>query len=155
MIQRIQTLYLLTVVTLSVITLFTVQAGFVGNADAAQYILNYKGIFQVQTAGIDFVKNVWALTALCVLIPTIAVATIFVYKKRLLQIRLSIINSVLLAGYYGLLFIYLWQTGNALDAEWYLEMVTAFPLINIILTFLAIRATGKDEALIKSLNRLR
>ena len=155
MIQRIQTLYLLTVVILSVITLFTVQAGFVGNADAAQYILNYKGIFQVQTTGIDFVKNVWALTALCVLIPTIAVATIFVYKKRLLQIRLSIINSVLLAGYYGLLFIYLWQTGAALDAEWYLEMVTAFPLINIILTFLAIRATGKDEALIKSLNRLR
>ncbi len=155
MIQRIQTLYLLTVVILSVITLFTVQAGFVGNADAAQYILNYKGVFQVQTTGMDFVKNVWSLTALCVLIPVIAIATIFVYKKRLLQIRLSIINSVLLAGYYGLLFIYLWQTGNALDAEWYLEMVTAFPLVNIILTFLAIRSIGKDEALIKSLNRLR
>ena len=155
MIQRIQTLYLLTVVILSGITLFTVQAGFVGNADAAQYILNYKGVFQVQTTGMDFVKNVWSLTALCVLIPVIAIATIFVYKKRLLQIRLSIINSVLLAGYYGLLFIYLWQTGTALDAEWYLEMVTAFPLVNIILTFLAIRAIGKDEALIKSLNRLR
>lgn len=155
MIQRIQTIYLLIVVILSGITLLTVQAGFVGNADAAQYILNYKGVFQVQSTGMDFVKNVWALTALCVLIPTIAVATIFVYKKRLLQIRLSIINSVLLAGYYGLLFIYLWQTGTTLDAEWYLEMVTAFPLVNIILTFLAIRAIGKDEALIKSLNRLR
>ncbi len=155
MIQRIQTLYLFTVVILSVITLFSVQAGFVGNTDAAHYILNYKGIFQVQTAGIDFVKNVWSLTALCVLIPIIAIATIFVFKKRLLQIRLSIINTVLLAGYYVLLFIYLWQTGTALNAEWYLEMVTAFPLINIIFTFLAIRAIGKDEALIKSLNRLR
>jgi hypothetical protein len=155
MIQRIQTIYLLIVVILSGITLLTVQAGFVGNADAAQYILNYKGVFQVQTTGMDFVKNVWSLTALCVLIPVIAIATIFVYKKRLLQIRLSIINSVLLAGYYGLLFIYLWQIGTALDAEWYLEMVTAFPLVNIILTFLAIRAIGKDEALIKSLNRLR
>jgi uncharacterized membrane-anchored protein YitT (DUF2179 family) len=72
-----------------------------------------------------------------------------------LQIRLSIINSVLLAGYYGLLFIYLWQAGNVLNADWYLNIVTAFPLINIILTFLAIRAIGKDEALIKSLNRLR
>jgi hypothetical protein len=155
MIQRIQTIYLLIVVILSGITLLTVQAGFVGNTDAAQYILNYKGVFQVQTTGMDFVKNVWSLTALCVLIPVIAIATIFVYKKRLLQIRLSIINSVLLAGYYGLLFIYLWQTGNMLNADWYLEMVTAFPLVNIILTFLAIRAIGKDEALIKSLNRLR
>ncbi len=155
MIQRIQTLYLLAVVILSVITLFSMQAGFVGTTDAAQYILNYKGIFQVQTTGADFVKNVWSLTALCVLIPVIALVTIFLFKKRLLQIRLSIINSVLLAGYYALLFIYLWQTGNALQADWYLEMVTAFPLINIILTFLAIRAIGKDEALIKSLNRLR
>lgn len=155
MIQRIQTIYLLTVVILSGITLFSAQAGFLGNVDASQYILNYKGVFQLQTTGIYFVKNVWALTALCALIPTVAIVTIFMYKKRLLQIRLSIINSVLLAGYYALLFIYLWQTGTALDADWYLEMVTAFPLINIILTFLAIRAIGKDEALIKSLNRLR
>jgi len=155
MIQRIQTLYLLAVVILSVITLFSSQAGFVGTADATQYILNYKGIFEVQTAGIEFIKNVWSLTALCVLIPIIALVSIFLYKKRIMQIRLSIINIVLLAGYYALLFIYLWQTGNALQADWYLEIVTAFPLVNIILTVLAMRAIGKDEALIKSLNRLR
>jgi hypothetical protein len=151
MIQRIQTLYLLLVLILSGITLFSVQAGFVGNADAIHYVLNYKGIF----SGVNYVQNVWALSALCVLIPIIALITIFLYKKRILQIRLSIINSVLLAGYYGLLFIYLWQAGNVLNADWYLNIVTAFPLINIILTFLAIRAIGKDEALIKSLNRLR
>jgi len=151
MIQRIQTLYLLLVLILSGITLFSVQAGFVGNADAIHYVLNYKGIF----SGVNYVQNVWALSALCVLIPIIALITIFLYKKRILQIRLSIINSVLLAGYYGLLFIYLWQAGNVLNADWYLNIVTAFPLINIILTFLAIRAISKDEALIKSLNRLR
>jgi len=58
-------------------------------------------------------------------------------------------------GYYVLLFIYLWQAGEKLNAEWYLNLVTAFPLINVILSFLAIRSIGKDEALIKSLNRLR
>jgi len=61
----------------------------------------------------------------------------------------------LLAGYYGLLFIYLWQVGNILNAKWYLEIVTAFPLVCVVLTVLAIRAIGKDEALIKSLNRIR
>lgn len=155
MIQRIQTIYLLLVVILSIVTLFSVQAGFLGNADAVQYILNYKGVLRVTETGGVFVQNVWALTALCALIPAIAVTTVLTFKKRLLQIRLSIINSVLLAGYYALLFIYLWQAGNVLNADWYLEIVTAFPLVNIILTFLAIRAIGKDEALIKSLNRLR
>ncbi len=155
MIQRIQTLYLLVVVVLSVITLFSVQAGFTANADAAQYILNYKGIFLVQNPGLEFVKSVWALTALCVLIPVIAGVIIFLYKKRATQIRLSMINIVLLTVYYGLLYFYLWQGSNTLQAEWHPEIVTAFPAINIVLTLLAIRAIGKDEALIKSLNRLR
>lgn len=31
----------------------------------------------------------------------------------------------------------------------------ALPFINIILTYLAIRAIGKDEALVRSLDRLR
>lgn len=33
--------------------------------------------------------------------------------------------------------------------------VFAIPFINIILTYLAIRAIGKDEALVRSLDRLR
>jgi len=155
MIQRIQTVYLLLVVVLSAVTLFSVQAGFVGNTDTAQYILNFKGIFKVLDGVPVFVQNVWALTAMSVLTPLIAFATIFLFKKRFLQIRLLIVNVVLLAGYYGLLFIYLWQAGKVLDAKWYLEMVSAFPLVSIVLTVLAIRAIGKDEALIKSLNRLR
>jgi hypothetical protein len=56
---------------------------------------------------------------------------------------------------YGLLFIYLWQSGEKLHAEWSLEIVSAFPLINIVLNVLAIRSIGKDEALVKSLNRIR
>lgn len=34
-------------------------------------------------------------------------------------------------------------------------LVFALPLVNIILTYLAIRAIGKDEALVRSLDRLR
>ncbi len=34
-------------------------------------------------------------------------------------------------------------------------MPFALPFINIILTYLAIRAIGKDEALVRSLDRLR
>jgi hypothetical protein len=155
MIQRIQTLYLLLVIILSVVTLFSVQVEFLGNAEAVKYFLSYKGVISAVDSSATSVYNVWSLTALCVLMPLVALATVFMFKRRILQIRLSIINSVLFAGYYGLLFLYIWQVGTALNADWHLGYATAFPLINIILTFLAIRAIGKDEALIKSLNRLR
>ncbi|MGB4413603.1 MAG: DUF4293 domain-containing protein [Paludibacter sp.] len=155
MIQRIQTLYLFLIVALSGFTLFSPVAGLFNKTEALEYVVNYRGIFLVQPTGNLFQENVWALTAISAIIPLISLLTIFLYKKRLLQIRLTIFNIVLMAGYYGLLFIYLWLAGEHYHAEWFLEIVTAFPLINIILGFLAIRAIGKDEALVKSLNRLR
>ena len=73
----------------------------------------------------------------------------------MLQIRLQIIKIIFYAGFYLLLFIYVWQFAQKLDLDWALHLVTAFPLVNIILSVLAIRAIGKDEALVKSLNRIR
>jgi len=35
------------------------------------------------------------------------------------------------------------------------KIAVAFPLVAIILDYLAIRSIGKDEALIRSLNRIR
>jgi len=65
MLQRIQTLYLLLVVVLTSITLFTVQAGFISNTNVAtQYILNFKGVSQVLPNGLSLVQNTWALTAI-------------------------------------------------------------------------------------------
>jgi uncharacterized membrane protein len=131
------------------------MADLVNNDEAVRYILNFKGIIKIQDAGNLFVENVWALTALSALIPAVSLISIFLFKKRVLQIRLTFFNIVLMAGYYGLLFIYLWIAGERYHAEWFLSIVTAFPLVNIVLSFLVIRAIGKDEALIKSLNRLR
>ena len=155
MIQRIQTLYLLVIVILSGITLFSPFAALTNVADGLQYVVNLKGVSLVASTGNQLIQNVWALTALMSIIPLVALTTVFLYKKRILQIRLSIFNTVLMAGYYGLLFIYLWQSGEKLHAEWSLEIVSAFPLINIVLNVLAIRSIGKDEALVKSLNRIR
>ena len=155
MIQRIQTVYLIIIVILTGFTLFTPFAGLINKAEALSYVVNYNGIFLNQDTGALFQQNVWALSALTALILITAFITIFLFKKRVIQIRLLFFNLILMLGYYVLLFIYLWQAGEKLNAEWYLNLVTAFPLINVILSFLAIRSIGKDEALIKSLNRLR
>lgn len=152
MIQRIQTLYLLIITVLSSIILFNPVAGLTLNSDMSNFQLGLNGLVNSQN---EVVASVWALSAINVLIPAISLITIFLFKKRILQIRLSFINIVLMAGFYGILFIYLWQFGKNLEAKWYLNFISSFHLVNIILSFLAIRSIGKDEALVKSLNRLR
>lgn len=156
MIQRIQTVYLLLVTVLSGWTLFGTQAKLISTETSLTYLLNFRGVVTATPDGGYFVSlQTWALTALCLLFVALSVATIFLYKKRLLQIRLCIVNGVLLVGYYALLFIYLWQAGKVLAAEWYLQLPAAFPLVALILIYLAIRAIAKDQALVKSLNRIR
>jgi hypothetical protein len=155
MIQRIQSLYLLVVVVLSAITFFNPVVSFINAEQAREYILDYKGISLVQEAGNVFQSDVWTLTVLSALIPIITLISIFLFKNRMLQLRLSFFNMVLMGGWYVLLFINIWFAKSLYQADWTLQIVAAFPLINIILTLLAVRAIGKDEALIKSLNRIR
>ena len=155
MIQRIQSIYLLLVVVLAAITFFMPIVGLTNAAEGLEYMINYKGIFLVQETGYVFKSDVWTLSVLSALIPIISLVSLFVYKNRMLQLRLSFFNMVLMAGWYVLLFISVWFAKSLYQADWTLEFVTIFPLVNIILTLLAVRAIGKDEALIKSLNRIR
>ncbi|MDD4488967.1 MAG: DUF4293 domain-containing protein [Paludibacter sp.] len=155
MIQRIQTLYLFLIVILGIITLFSPVAGLQNTEQGAIYEMSYRGLFEKTVSGDTMLANTWMLTALMALVPILSFITIFLFKKRLLQIRLIIFNMVLMAGFYGLMFIYLWQYGKVLEASLFMEIPAAFPLISIILSIMAIRAIGKDEALIKSLNRIR
>ena len=41
------------------------------------------------------------------------------------------------------------------EGDFVYKLPIVFPVINIILTYLAIRAIGRDEALVRSLDRLR
>lgn len=155
MIQRIQSLYMLIISVLSILMIFNPVAGLYNNLLGVQYELTFKGLMQLNINSQTLLVNSWALSVITALIPVLSFLIIFLFKNRLLQIRLSFINIVLMAGYYGILFIYLWQFGKLLDAEWFLKVIASFPLINIILNFMAIRAIGKDIALLKSLNRIR
>lgn len=155
MIQRIQSFYLLVIFILSLVTLFSPMAGLHHVESSALYELNYRGLFLIEAGSPSFQASVWLLTAISVLVPVISLITIFLFKKRLIQIRMTIFNIVLSAGFYGMLFIYLWQFGKILEAKFFLELVAAFPLVNIILGVLTVRAIGKDEALVRSLNRIR
>lgn len=151
MIQRIQTLYLLLVGILMTVVLFYPllvfqTAGTFYEMDAVQLKEIGNEQLSFSTFGLFIVGAVAAL---------IALVTIFLYKKRLIQIRLTIFNTLLIIGFILFVFYLGYSLGKQLNAEWHPTLMVSFPVICLILNYLAIRGIGADEALIRSLNRLR
>ena len=94
------------------------------------------------------------ITLLIVVLPFI---TIFLYKKRELQLKLSSLNTFLNAILCGLIFLYYSsniQKTLAIETLSY-SFGTYIPLINMVLSVLAMRWIKKDIELIKSVDRLR
>ena len=154
MIQRIQTLYLLLVVILGTLLCIFSPVEFL-LPDATDYVSLHA-------------LDKWPLAVMSIAIPLLALVTIGMYKRRLLQVRLNIMNVVLCLGYYALLALYvayIVKGYEPLDAvncqlstvncEWYLTMWSAIPLVNVVLTMMATRRILKDEALVRAADRLR
>lgn len=150
MIQRIQTVYLLIIVALTVAMLFFPLA--VLQIDNQFMTFDAIGI-STMAAQPELVYPTWGLFALMVVISFIALVTIFLFKKRMLQIRLCIFNGLLMLGIYAMFAFFIWnQQGHVVTT---LKFALAFPFVSLILDYLAIRNIGADEALVRSLDRLR
>ncbi len=104
----------------------------------------------------ELIYPAWALLVLAAVIALIAMVTIFLFRKRILQIRLSIFNALLMLGFYGLFIYQLWDIKQIVDTFSFSgKIALTFPLISLILDYLAIRNIGADEILVRSLDRLR
>ena len=150
MLQRIQTVYLLIIVALTVATLF-LPLVVLQQGDA---------LFSFDASGLstmigepELLYPAWGLFALTAII---ALVTIFLYKKRILQIRLCVFNALLILGFYGFFAFLIYSLkGDMEGASVSVKIALSFPLVNLILDYLAIRNIGADEALVRSLDRLR
>lgn len=153
MLQRIQTVYLLIIVALTVAVLFLPLA--VVQSGDQLFTLDAAGI-STMAAQPELIYPTWGLFALTTAISLLALLTIFLFKKRILQIRLCVFNAILMLGFYGLFAFFCWDLAG--QEETYtlnLKFALSFPLISLILDYLAIRNIGADEALVRSLDRLR
>jgi hypothetical protein len=155
MIQRIQTLYLIGIVILSGIVAFSPIADLLNKVDNLNYLVDYNGISLVKSTGNIIESRIWGLTTISLVVSILALITIFSFKNRLKQIRLTVINMIFIICYYIFLIIYLWSACARLHTDWHLRFVAVLPLVNLILSYLAIGAIGKDEKLIKSMDRIR
>ena len=149
MIQRIQSVYLLVVTILMVVCMCSPVGSIIANT---QEISEFGNLCITLPDGTkDYAP--WALFVILLVVAVLSFGTIFLFKKRMLQIRLTIFSSVVLVGYYLALvaYIFMLAENTSFTPSW----TICLPFVGIILNWLAIRGIGADEALVKAYDRLR
>ena len=153
MIQRIQTLYLSLVVIFSALLINVPFLNITTVSSVHEF--RFSGIYPITGSEVDTVVNSYPMALIIVLIPLITLITIFLFRNRKLQIILTILTmililvSVLLGIYYAISFT------NSIAGEIFPNIKVAFPLISLILLYMAYRGIRHDENLVKSYDRLR
>lgn len=157
MIQRIQSLYLLLAAVLTGLTFAMPLSSFLGGA--AEMKLNALGFFDAEG---QMVLSAYGLSALAGCAALLALVIIFLFKKRLVQFRLCVVEMVLLAGtiVFEIYYIYyIWggvqSLGGFATAAWRMHIAALFPLFALIFAYLGLLGIRKDILLIRSLDRIR
>jgi len=152
MIQRIQSIYLL-VVTILMACIFGYPYAELLSSEGQLFIFKFNGLSIVSETGM-YLLTIPPIILL-IIITLISFVTIFLYKKRVLQMRLNSFNIILMLGYIGLNYYYIQNFSRQLDGVVSYKITVIFPFVAAVITYLAIRAIGKDEALIRSMDRIR
>jgi hypothetical protein len=154
MIQRIQTLFLFLSVVLSFVLIFTPISNIRLASGETLKLYSY-GLN-------DLGKAYWIINNIIPLLTLLSIATIFsficifLYKKRILQMKICIFNIILLIVVSGLIYFdytAIQKKYEIVSPSFY--YIVLFPVLNILTLFIAYRAIRKDEHLVKSYERLR
>lgn len=180
MLQRIQTVHLLIVVALTAVMLFpnyaTVKLGSVLPAGTVQTVGADSTITRVVVpAGVEeeITFNLWGIyqnghkaastvymAVLVFLTLGTAFVTIFLYRKRWIQVRLCFALAIMLLGIEAFIVLYIYKLKEILDTmmrDYAIKYsaVDVLPIVGLIFVYFAFRGISKDIALLKSLDRIR
>ncbi len=154
MIQRIQTVYLFLAATI-MFSLFFFSLAEMVDSCGRYYFLDLTGVYEGVGETARKIESVLPLRFLVIVTASLNLLIIFFYKRRILQIRISIFNLMMLTGFYALFFFYFFHMKNRLEAIADIKIPVMFPAIAVILVFLATRGIRKDEILVRSYDRIR
>ncbi len=155
MLQRVQSLYLLVVIVSYVLLFFFPFAEFTVNN--TEY---YFSLLKVSNGNSNStIPLIAAVGLLCITV----LVTIFLYKKRILQIR---IIAIVLLAHIGFIVALFYVSGsiasmltphvaNAVEVATKYDTGTYIVLIPLVFLVLANRAIRKDEKLVRSTDRIR
>lgn len=151
MIQRKQTLFLLFSAIATAVLIYSDIVEFVGQQ--ASFVLKYNGIFAISP--INLVQSAYPLTILVLGSTFVSAVTLLLFKKRPLQLRLCGANIALLLGIAVVIFYFSRLGQQSLQALVVYKWVVVLPFVALVLNVLAFMAIAKDEALVRSVKRLR
>jgi hypothetical protein len=158
MIQRIQSIFLFLIGVCMVIMLFTplwtktvMSSGEVAQLNVIS--LSYSKQSQVVSKMPTFYVGI-----LCIASLVLAYVSLFSFKNRMLQIKLNLINSLVMVGVFGCCAFLIFVKGESLFApstRGSMELGLFMPAIALVFNSLANRFIWKDEKLVRSADRLR
>ncbi|MBO7481560.1 MAG: DUF4293 domain-containing protein [Bacteroidales bacterium] len=152
MIQRIQTLFLLLALVCMAIFYFVPFGSL--------ELTTETGISDVPMGlyGVNFGEEHYSTLPLLILLSFVVLTlifTIFLFKHRILQMRICVFNLILALGCSGLAFFFLYQASEKFATNYSTSILVVLPVVAAIFIALAIRGIAKDEALIRSIDRIR
>ncbi|KPL16765.1 MAG: hypothetical protein AMS23_11465 [Bacteroides sp. SM1_62] len=155
MIQRIQTLYLLTAGVMMSLMLLLPLAEIAADGTGI-YTVQSKGWYIRVGESAELAMATWPVFILALVLALLPLINIFLYKNRKLQLRISVYAIILAFGLIGLIYYYFVIGFRQLDEPAYaLRFPLVVPVIFIVLIYLAFRGIRKDEILVRSLDRIR
>lgn len=152
MIQRKQTIWLLISMLVWITLFFKPTIGFTSVAEGA-WMLFANGIREAD--GGKVVVSAIPLLILFILIDLLSLLSVFLYKNRTLQLRVTLYNMILQVLSYALIGFYVLQGKKTLNADPGLLFFSIVPAVSFIFSLLAFRSIRLDIMLMKTLNRLR
>ncbi|MDE6046608.1 MAG: DUF4293 domain-containing protein [Alistipes sp.] len=154
MIQRIQSLYLLLVAVLATVAMCMPLAWFA----------NSVGEFRLYAFALclldgDIVQLTLCMGLSLLFAALLPVVTICYFRRRLLQLRLCIVEAVLLLGALIMEGIYYYLCVRIFNELPFLRhgffFAAALPVVCLLFVGLAARAVWRDEALVRAADRIR
>ena len=137
---------MLIIAALMAVTLFSGLAWFAG--DAGEFGLY---AFGLKTAEGELVQSTVYMGVLLALACALPLVTIFLFRRRLLQIRLCVVEMVLLLGSLvmeGVYYFLSWRVFS--DLTFHTQ-----GLVCLLFAYLAARAIFRDELLVRAADRIR
>lgn len=158
MIQRIQTVYLsLAFIAIGLLFAFPLAQFF---SETGTYIFSITGLKNMVPGEPNAFNSMIFLPLIVVSIgiALLALFTIFQYKKRLLQIKLTnfgVFGSIALIMSIFFLYIPMIEKKINIVPDYLNSIGIYLPLIALVFTVMANRAIKRDEKLVRSADRLR
>lgn len=159
MIQRIQSLYLLLATAIISLLYFFPMAEY-NEISGNILVLDNKGIVNISENMV--LINYYSILILIILTTLISIISIFLFKNRKLQMRLTIYNVIVLIGMFGLIYYYYKIGINEVIDKYNIEIISKSmsvfslsPVIASFFNYLAYKRILRDEILVKSIDRIR